>query len=224
LLALLAVSIEANQRQARQVSTVTRTSITTTTSFSTVTSTTRTVCVNYVNATSACRRKRQFWIDTPIVLALDEELDPFAQQFLNPSPVLSVQPTVQPYFRNGGLYPGQSEVQSSHIERPSLPDMHNPYLFRDGLSPFRPVRPYRPAYNFNPYGVSPYGIVPEGRLGAVGLLNLFAQILGVAPTTTTTVTRTATATTTSFSTSIGTLVISGCSPPGITYASCAASG
>ena len=88
LLALLAVSIEANQRQARQVSTVTRTSTTVTTKFNTVTSTTRTVCVNYVNATSACRRKRQFWIDTPIVLALDEELDPFAQQFLNPSPVL----------------------------------------------------------------------------------------------------------------------------------------
>lgn len=229
MLALLAVSIEANQRQARQVSTVTRTSTTVTTKFSTVTSTTRTVCVNYVNATSACRRKRQFWIDTPIVLALDEELDPFAQQFLQPSPVLSVQPTVQPYFRNGGLYPGQSQVQSSHIERPSLPDIQNPYLFRDGLSPFRPVRPYRPAYNFNPYGASPYGaspygVIPEGRLGAVGLLNLFAQILGVAPTTTATVTSTVSATTTSFATSTGTLVISGCSPPGITYASCAASG
>jgi hypothetical protein len=87
LLALLAVSIEAKKGH-KYKSTVTRTTTTTTTTFSTVKSTTRTVCVNYVNATSACRRKRQFWIDTPVVLALDEEMDSFAQQFLNPSPVM----------------------------------------------------------------------------------------------------------------------------------------
>ena len=88
MLALLAVSIEANQRQARQVSTVTRTSTTKITKFTTVKATTRTVCVKLVNATSACRRKRQFWIDTPVVLGLDDELDAFAQQFLKPSPVV----------------------------------------------------------------------------------------------------------------------------------------
>ena len=88
LLALLVVSIDANQRQARQVSTVTKTSTKTTTSFTTITLTTRTICGNYLNATTACRRKRQFWIDRPIVLALDEELDPFVDQILNPSLVL----------------------------------------------------------------------------------------------------------------------------------------
>jgi hypothetical protein len=88
LLALLVVSIDANQRQARQVSTVTRKSTKTTTSFTTITLTTRTICGNYINATTACRRKRQFWIDRPLVLALDEELDPLIEQIFNPSPVL----------------------------------------------------------------------------------------------------------------------------------------
>jgi len=88
LLALLVAGIDARERKPRQVSTVTRTTTTTSTQLSTITSTTRTVCVKLVNATSACRRKRQFWIDTPVVLALDEEMDSFAQQFLNPSPVM----------------------------------------------------------------------------------------------------------------------------------------
>ena len=157
MLALLVVSIDANQRQARQVSTVTKTSTKTTTSFTTITLTTRTICGNYINATTACRRKRQFWIDRPIVLALDEELDPFVDQILNPSLVLrsgaahgAVPSIIQflslfrtvfsrsrPFFRHGDPTFGNSEVRSSRIERPSLPDIHNLYLLRNGLSPFR---------------------------------------------------------------------------------------
>ena len=139
----------------------------------------------------------------------------------------SVQATQMPTLKQAAFYPEQVNAAPlrSSVARPSAPEQfYNPYMFRDGVMPFRPFRPFRPAYNLNPYGASPYGVIPEGRLGAVGLLNLFAQILGVAPTTTTTITSTVTATTTSFSTSTGTLVISGCSPPGITYASCAASG
>ena len=106
------------------------------------------------------------------------------------------------------------------VVRPSSPEFYNPYLFRDGLSPFTPVSPYRPA--FNPY--VPYAIAPESRLGAVSLLNILAQALGVAPTTFTTVTASTSATTTSLVTTTATLMISGCSPAGLTYSTCAASG
>jgi hypothetical protein len=110
----------------------------------------------------------------------------------------------------------------SSVVRPSSPEFYNPYLFRDGMMPFRPARPYRPT--FNPFGLGPYAIAPESRLGAVSLVNLFAQALGVAPTTFTTVTATASGTKTSVVTTTATLMISGCSPPGLAYSTCAASG
>ena len=135
-----------------------------------------------------------------------------------------------PNLKQGAFYPEQVNVAPirSSVARPSAPEQfYNPYMFRDGAVPFRPFRPFRPAYNFNPfgvspYGVSPYGVAPEGRLGAVGLVNLLAQILGVAPTTTKTITATTSATTTSFVTTTGTLVISGCSPAGVAFSTCPA--
>ena len=90
----------------------------------------------------------------------------------------SIQPTARPFFRHGDPTFGNSEVRSSRIERPSLPDIHNLYLLRNGLSPFRSQR------LTDHYIESPLSFAPEGRIGAVSLLNLFAQILRIAPTTT----------------------------------------
>ena len=48
--------------------------------------TSTTVCVQYVNATTSCRRNgRNFWIDVPILLALDDDMD--TDQLLSPSAV-----------------------------------------------------------------------------------------------------------------------------------------
>ena len=48
--------------------------------------TSTTVCVQYVNATTYCRRNgRNFWIDVPILLALDDDMD--TDQLLSPSAV-----------------------------------------------------------------------------------------------------------------------------------------
>ena len=125
----------------------------------------------------------------------------------------SIQPTSRPFFRHGHPAFGDSEVRSSRIERPSLPDIHNLYLLRNGLSPFRSQR------LTDQYIKSPLSFAPEGRIGAVSLLNLFAQILRIAPTTTTTITTIVSSIATSFTTSTATLIISLCSP-GLTYAPC----
>jgi hypothetical protein len=45
---------------------------------------TTTVCVSFVNATSSCRRRRNFWIDVPVILSLDDDIS----DILEPSAVV----------------------------------------------------------------------------------------------------------------------------------------
>ena len=81
LLALLAVPLLASPQGSRQASsTVTSTKTTTTTATTTVTVPTSTICASYINASTACRRRRSGgWLDTPILLSLDDDdaFDPF---------------------------------------------------------------------------------------------------------------------------------------------------
>ena len=78
LLSLLVVAVYAN-RQVRQLPTVTLTK-----TITTSTTTTTTVCVSFVNATSSCRRRRNFWIDVPVILSLDDDIS----DILEPSAVV----------------------------------------------------------------------------------------------------------------------------------------
>jgi hypothetical protein len=81
LLALLAVPLLASPQGNRQASsTVTSTTTTTTTTTTTVTVPTSTICASYINASTACRRRRSGeWLDTPILLSLDDDdfYDPY---------------------------------------------------------------------------------------------------------------------------------------------------
>ena len=82
-LSLLVVAVYAN-RQVRQLPTVTLTKTITTSTTTTATVPTTTVCVSYVNATSSCRRRRNFWIDVPVILSLDDDIT----DILEPSAVV----------------------------------------------------------------------------------------------------------------------------------------
>ena len=87
LVSLLAAGIAALPQDVR-ASTITSTKTVTTTATSTSFIPTTTVCVSLVNATAACRRRRNHWIDVPIVLALDDDSDDFLETYFNPSAVL----------------------------------------------------------------------------------------------------------------------------------------
>ncbi|KAI9563622.1 hypothetical protein GHT06_011086 [Daphnia sinensis] len=93
--------------QARERSTVTVTALKTTTISSVLmtTITTKKTC-GYLayrlcqRNTPCSRRKRQYW-DRPVFVALKEDDNPSLQYFrLNPSQVLSFEPTMLPQFRN----------------------------------------------------------------------------------------------------------------------------
>lgn len=47
------------------------------------------LCASLVNVTAVCRRRRGYWIDSPLVIALDDEADEQISQFFGkPTQVL----------------------------------------------------------------------------------------------------------------------------------------
>jgi hypothetical protein len=69
---------------------VTRTTTVTVTKTSTSYISTYAICATVTTSVSAvvtnCRRRRQYWIDVPVYIALDEELDDQLTQFFNINP------------------------------------------------------------------------------------------------------------------------------------------
>ena len=81
LILCLVVGIDAQSSTVTLISTQTVTE-TTVTVFNT-----RTICVVYMNASVLCRRRRQFWVDHPIILSFDDDDDDL-DQLLQPQAVL----------------------------------------------------------------------------------------------------------------------------------------
>ncbi|EFX82304.1 hypothetical protein DAPPUDRAFT_241543 [Daphnia pulex] len=85
-----------------QRTTVTRTTTLTVTKTSTSYISTYAICATVTTSVSAtvsnCRRRRQYWIDVPVYIALDEEVDDQLTQFfnINPSNTYPVEPTSSP--------------------------------------------------------------------------------------------------------------------------------
>ena len=68
-------------RRGRQVNIISIISTTTTTT----TVSTSTICAKLVNVTGACVRVRNTWVNEPIVLSFDEDVDEIDKLFLPPS-------------------------------------------------------------------------------------------------------------------------------------------
>jgi len=150
-------------------------------------------CASLVNAnsTTACRKKRQFW-GTPLFVTVDDGLDQF-----NPSPVLKIEPSAIPEFRNR-LAPA--------VIRP-IAQFASPYAIQptqDKLAPvqFRVADPFFGAYRYSAFS------------------SLFSNIISSILTPAVTVTRTSTvytstATSLTYSSTVTYTLGADCIPAGV---------
>ncbi|XP_057376933.1 uncharacterized protein LOC130698172 [Daphnia carinata] len=96
-LLLLFAATTSGQRRRKPLVTKTKTSIRTITE--TTVKTKSTYCASFITSESeiltTCRRRRQYWIDVPVYLAMDEHFDQhLSQYFSQPSETLPVETTI----------------------------------------------------------------------------------------------------------------------------------
>ncbi|XP_057376751.1 uncharacterized protein LOC130697979 [Daphnia carinata] len=187
--------------------TVTRTTTTTTTKTETTYIETYALCASITTAVSSlvtnCRRRRNYWIDVPAYIALDEDVDDQLTQYFHPSSTYKVEPTVGPGFKtdakdNSGWLP-DGWLTASHPIQPSL-------LTRgtdDGSAVERTPEPI---------GFVALSDLANNILIALGLANPTETVLE-----TKTNTKTTTKTTT---TSTKTFYLSGCKPSPFPFTLC----
>ncbi|KAI9563635.1 hypothetical protein GHT06_011099 [Daphnia sinensis] len=140
---------------------------------------------------SACRRKRQFWIDVPILIAQDPETASYIYQQFQPSPVFSVEPTQVVQFRDNFDQP------SAFIDS-SLDENTNPRLNGAILSPVNTIRT---------------------SLLAIAS-NVISSFLTPTVTFTSVVSGYSSTTTTTIFTTTQTYTVAGCIPDGIEFSAC----
>lgn len=162
------------------------------------------------DVSSACRRKRQFWIDVPILIAQDPETAAYIYQQFQPSPVFrlnisfhsirtqnwcvlfrSVEPTQAVQFRD-------SFDQPSAFIDSSLDEVTNPRLNGALLSPVNTIR--------------------------TSLLAIASNVINSFLTPTVTVTSVvngySSTTTTTIFTTTQTYTVAGCIPEGVEFSAC----
>ncbi|XP_046641345.1 uncharacterized protein LOC124326501 [Daphnia pulicaria] len=202
-----------------QRTTVTRTTTVTVTKTSTSYISTYAICATVTTTVSAvvtnCRRRRQYWIDVPVYIALDEELDDQLTQFfnINPSNTYPVEPTASPGigfkiddddFQQPGdefsrfVNPGAG-VSSGHRLQGSLVP---PFGVTDDLEERKP----------EPIGFAVIGNAINNALIALGLANPTTFVTDTSTTTKSTTMKTTTATKTIF--------LSGCRPSPFPFSTC----
>ena len=93
LVLVLNVVVDGQSNESR-TSTITKTKFVKSVTTTTVTEPSKAVCATFVNASTACRRRRQVWIDVPIILALDGDMGDQMEMLLNPSKVLKLVPFI----------------------------------------------------------------------------------------------------------------------------------
>ncbi|XP_057376616.1 uncharacterized protein LOC130697835 [Daphnia carinata] len=140
---------------------------------------------------SACRRKRQFWIDVPILIAQNPETAAYIYQQFQPSPVFSVEPTPVVQFRD-------SFDQPSAFIDSSLDEMTNPRLSGGLISPINTIRTSLLAIASN---VINSFLTPTVTFTSV--------VNGYSSTTTTTI-----------FTTTETYTVAGCIPEGLEFSAC----
>lgn len=187
--------------------TVTRTTTRTTTKTDTFYISTYALCASVTTSVSAvvtnCRRRRNYWIDVPVYIALDEDVDDQLTQFFHPSSTYEVEPTVGPGFKK------DDEDDSGW-----LPD--------GWLAPSQPIQPSL----MTP--VTDGGFIEERAPEPIGFAVIAEAInnaliaAGLAdPTTFVTETKTNTRTTTkTTTTSTKTFYLSGCKPSPFPFTQC----
>ncbi|KAI9563399.1 hypothetical protein GHT06_010862 [Daphnia sinensis] len=187
--------------------TVTRTTTSTTTKTETEYISTYALCASITTEVSAvvtnCRRRRNYWIDVPVYIALDEDADEQLNQFFQPSGTYGVEPTIGPGFKkddedNSGWLP-DGWLAPSHPIQPSIMTPVTDGGVTEERAP-------------EPIGFAAIAEAINNALIALGLAN---------PTTTVTEIETNTKTTTkTTTTSTKTFYLSGCKPSPFPFTLC----
>ncbi|XP_046448273.1 uncharacterized protein LOC124197064 [Daphnia pulex] len=197
LLLWLAISTVSHGHR-RKYTTITMTLVSTLTT--TTTKATNSVCASVSSTDSsvpvtACRRRRQHWIDIPLYIALDEDVDDqLSQFFIHPTAPLQVEPTAEPW----GWFKTDDELDSIQIDNPPVNPSHS----------IEPSWFYSDEDEFEPQII--------GRLaGRLGYRRRRRKTVIVTSTKMTTSTKTETT-----YTSTKTFAISGCTPSSLPYNYC----
>ncbi|EFX82111.1 hypothetical protein DAPPUDRAFT_101526 [Daphnia pulex] len=198
LLLLLAISTVSHGHR-RRYTTITMTLVSTLTT--TTTKTTNTVCASVSSTDSsvpvtACRRRRQYWIDVPLYIALDEDVDDqLSQFFIHPTAPLQVETTAEPWFKTD-----DDDSDPIQIDNPPV-----------NLMPSQSVEPswfYSDVDEFEPQMIGRFA-------GRLGYRRRRRKTVIVTWTKMTTSTKTETT-----YTSTKTFAISGCTPSSLPYNYC----